>query len=229
MKIFDIDAHPPIDIRQRRRFFNLLSSLGISGICGTVSADGITDEKCALALNEAALRLAEDEPSYIPALWGFPGLLEKITGAGLICVDTSIRDELGDITGYAEMSGIPVCLCHETPESASLILEKFPRALIIAGGNWSSGFDPLKSVEMLEKYPNFYLSLSAGVWTVNYVLHELIHRMPTDRLLFGTGFPYTNPSSKLAAIKWELRDTNNETRERVFYKNACELFGGLMI
>ena len=67
MKIFDIDAHPPIDIRQRRRFFNLLASLGISGICGTVSADGITDEKCALALKEAALRLAEDAPSNIPA------------------------------------------------------------------------------------------------------------------------------------------------------------------
>ena len=225
MNYFDIDAHPPTEKNMRPGFFQKVSELGVSHICGTFAVKEPPDEKTAALLNKAAKRLSVTEARYLPAFWGFPGLLEKSGTAKMLYVDAGMGQGRDEVLRYAEQSKKPVFLCHETPESTREILEKFPKASVIAGGQGASGFEPLQTVSMLNAFPNFYLNLSAGIWTVNYVLHELIKKMPVRQLLFGSGFPYTNPASRLAAVKWELRDTDVSSCEHVFYQNARALLG----
>ena len=84
---------------------------------------------------------------------------------------------------------------------------------------------PERAYHLLEKHPNLMINLSGVIWGCNYALHEWCARLGSGRLLFGSGYPFSNPAGKLAAIRWELRDQPASVHEQIFSKNALLLAG----
>lgn len=79
----------------------------------------------------------------------------------MLYVDAGMGQGRDEVLRYAEQSKKPVFLCHETPESTREILEKFPKASVIAGGQGASGFEPLQTVSNVKCVSEF-LSESFG-------------------------------------------------------------------
>ena len=104
MNCFDIDAHPPTEINMRPGFFQKVSELGVSHICGTFAVKEPPDEKTAALLNKAAKRLSLTEARYLPAFWGFPGLLEKSGTAKMLYVDAGMGQGREHPLNFGEVS-----------------------------------------------------------------------------------------------------------------------------
>ncbi|MBQ8509454.1 MAG: amidohydrolase family protein [Clostridia bacterium] len=225
MRIIDIDAHPPVDAASFAHFFDRLNDAGIGLACGTLYAASAPDGGMARRLNEASLALAKREPRYIPALWGHPDCADQVEQARMIEIDGAWLDGAAEVLAAAQERGLPVSLRGESPAAAIMLAERYPSLKLICGGFFSRGFMPAQAAEVLAACPNVYLNLSGGIWIGNYVLHEWSRKLHIDRLLFGTGCPDGNPAAKLAAMKWELRDADEEVHSGIYRENARKLLG----
>ncbi len=78
-----------------------------------------------------------------------------------------------------------------------------------------------KHIELLKNYDNYYLDLSGtGLFRFG-MLGTLIKNAGSEKILFATDFPITNPKMYVEAVLFEgLRDGE---LENVFYKNAEKL------
>lgn len=127
-----------------------------------------------------------------------------------------------------EGNGI-IFLKGETSSDAERLCRENPDLVFIAGGFFSKGYGEGYSVrtaiELLNAVPNVYLNLSGMFSWLNYALHEVVKAVPTDRLLFGSAFPFANPAYKRATVIWEVRDMSEEDRNKIMYLNAARLFG----
>ena len=82
-----------------------------------------------------------------------------------------------------------------------------------------------KHIELLKKYDNYYLDLSGtGLFRFG-MLGTLIKNVGSEKILFATDFPITNPKMYVEAVKFE-KLMDNEL-ENVFYKNAERLLKGV--
>jgi len=146
--------------------------------------------------------------------------LDELEREKVIELEVNLCSNTEEILSGAEKSGIPVLLKGETLDDVARMAEKYPDLRLITGGFFCKGLVLSKAAEVMKKYPQVYFCLSGGIGGGNYVLHEWIKQFDTDRLLFGSAYPYGNPASRLASVKWELRDTSLEVQEGIFYKNA---------
>ncbi|MBR2353073.1 MAG: amidohydrolase family protein [Clostridia bacterium] len=216
MSIIDIDAHPPIERAARNAFFEDLSRLGIGSALGAPLAEGMSERECNLRV------LAEGKGT---SLWGHPHCLDTLAGATLITVDAAWLPEVGDILSVAEKQHVPILLRHEGEDEIRALAAAYPILPLIVGGFDSRVGKPAIMAELMKAHKNLYLNLSGAVWSYNYVMHEWLERLPTDRILFGSAYPLGNPASKLASLRWELRDTDEAVAEAILGGNARTLFG----
>jgi len=247
MKIIDMDAHPPFDTTSidyigelnQTKFFDRLERAGIDMVCGTLIPPVGFFENYAIAeviqqLNKRTMEMALSEPRYIPVLWVHPDCvetsllqLEKYVsmGAQIIEIDAAWleREEMHHILSTANEQNVMVSLRGGTPDQIIALKEKFPLLKILVGGISDRVFTPECAKKILTTCSQVYLRLSGTFWSWNYVLHEWSKSMDKERLLFGTGYPYCNPATKLAAILWELRDQSNEEKELIFSKNVMKM------
>ena len=126
------------------------------------------------------------------------------------------------------LSGVmrPVMLKGEPACDVKKLASENPDIKFIVGGFFSGGIMVRDMAEILNTFENVYLNLSGGIWGGNYMLHELIKKVPVERVLFATAYPYGNSAYKKAATEWELRDEADHIKEMIFCKNAMDLFGG---
>ncbi len=214
MNIIDVDAHPPIDEKKREEFYKTLSLLGITRALGAPLEEGMTKkESNLLAIRNFNCR----------SMWGHPDCADTLEGASLLTVDSAWLPEAEEILRIAESKRIPVLLRNENESQIRALAREYPSLPLIVGGSGSRVAKPSLAYELMRDLPQVYLNLSGAVWTYNYVLHEWIQRLPTHRLLFGTDYPYANPASKLAALRWELRHTAASVTEAILGGNALDL------
>ena len=250
MKIFDMDAHPPLTTLSARfigeldaaRFFGRLDAAGIDEICGTLTPpDGFfADHPTAEAirrLNHGALELAAKNARYHPAAFVHPDCPEEsmaaisagahiiggIRGPWLSPADAH-SDAMAEILGYAEKCGAAADLSAASEAAVTAAAERFPKLRILCGGR--SGSLMMQKAQTLTAHPNVYLNVSSADWNWNYILHERIATLPAERLFFGSGYPHTNPAASAAAVKWELRHAPESVLHAVFHNNAAKLLGG---
>ena len=78
-------------------------------------------------------------------------------------------------------------------------------------------------VERMKKFENYNLDLSGtGIFRFGIISH-MINEVGSDRLLFGTDYPITNPLMYVQAIKGEyLKDSDYEN---IMYNNARRILG----
>jgi len=215
VNIIDIDAHPPLDEKKRTEFTKALAALGIRTALGAPQTEGLTAREC----NRRAMA-----DFNCRSLWGHPDCADMLESASLITVDAPWMADAGEVLAIAENRRIPVLLQNETAEQIRALAETHPALTLIAGGFSPRPIMPAPMAELMSVHPRLFLNLSGLIWHGNYIMHEWIKKLPTDRILFGTAYPFGNPASKLAGLRWELRDTDSSVIDGIFGGNASRLY-----
>ncbi|MCK9266534.1 amidohydrolase family protein [bacterium] len=98
------------------------------------------------------------------------------------------------------------------------VAEKYPGAKILMGhschGNWSG------AIELVKRFPNLYLELCA-VLDDRGVLERFVDEVGSDRILFGTDFPWFSYHYYIGSVLGAY--INDDARRDIFYRNAQNL------
>lgn len=250
MRIIDTNARPPfcdmeidhIGILTPSLFFERLHKAGIDTAAGTLllpfsQCAGSLTEEMLCRVNDAALTLADTHPDrYIPGIHVTPDLpdvscaeIERYAAEGVSILgeietvwldDPQYERPLSEIFACAAQYRMTVSIHPAHPDHLRMWAGRFPALNFMYGGRECRGITPAQSEALLRDYPNLYLRLSQDIFLGNYYLHSYADRFPTGQLLFGSGYPHSNPAARTAACLWELRDQTEETKRKIFYENA---------
>lgn len=247
--VVDIDAHPPLSTlpvdhigdMDNSLFFDRLSHAGIDIACGRLLPppgffDAHAPEEAIALLNCGALNLARANSRYLPALWIHPACpeysiaqIQEYSAAGVRMIGLDARfleaPALLPILSCAQSLNMTLSLHGENLAQIDALAARFPDLRILIGGLGSSGYMPAPAFNLMKAHDHLMINLSGSIWGGNYVLHEWCSRLGAHRLLFGSGYPFSNPAGKLAALRWELRDQPDSVHEQIFSKNALLLTG----
>jgi predicted TIM-barrel fold metal-dependent hydrolase len=108
---------------------------------------------------------------------------------------------------------------YSTPLQIAAAAEKVPETIIILG---HAGLDDLYEDAILAclRQPNIYLSctsLSCGY------IEEIIHRCPTDRLLYGSDGGFISGLVSAAIDKIKETDASDDVLRKIFFDNPSRL------
>jgi predicted TIM-barrel fold metal-dependent hydrolase len=243
MYVIDMDAHPPVstmDIAYVGRcstkdFLDRMNEFGIDKVCGTLIPpqsfyDCRSKAEATAELNELSYKLSKEDSRYIPIVIADPDFAEeslcqmkKYASLGVKAVEMDankpLNDEFYKLLGYAEELGMLTVLKGNSAPFLKDLFSRFPALKILA-----TDLHPAHLPSLNEGCDNLYIATSAPVWGYNYVIHEWTVKYPC-RFTFSSCHPYWNAIHKLASIKWELRDSDLDTAEKIFFKNAVSALG----
>lgn len=253
MTIIDTDARPPfgdteidhIGILTQALFFERLQKANIETAAGTLLLPSslcsapMTDDLLR-RVNGSALALADTHPDrYIPGIHVTPDLpdvscaeIERYAVEGVSILgeietvwldDPRYHQPLSEILSCAAQYRMTVSIHPAHPDHLCMWADRFP-ALNFMYGDRDCRITPAQSEVLLREHPNLYLRLSQDIFLANYYLHTYADRFPTGQLLFGSGYPHSNPAARTAVCLWELRDQTEETKRKIFYENAAACF-----
>jgi len=107
---------------------------------------------------------------------------------------------------------------YDGPAVIEKVAEKYPGAKILMGhschGNW------YKAIELVKRFPNIYLELCA-VLDDRGVLEKFVGEAGSDRIVFGTDFPWFSYRYYIGSVLGAPIDDN--ARRDIFYRNAEKL------
>lgn len=107
-------------------------------------------------------------------------------------------------------------------EQLSEVAERYSNARIIAGhslhGDWSHAID------LVKRFSNIYLELCAVMDEEQGVLEKFVKNLGSERILFGTDFPWFDFHYYIGAILGA--QISDEDRRNIFYRNAQKLLRG---
>jgi len=98
------------------------------------------------------------------------------------------------------------------------LAERYPEAKLIMA---HLGGEPYHGIRPVAKYKNVWIDHSGTLVGSNDLQHT-IDLVGVDRIMFGTDMPIAFASSYGQVLEAKLTD---EEREKIFWKNAAELFG----
>ena len=111
---------------------------------------------------------------------------------------------------------------YSHPKRLKRVLELFPKLTVIAAhfGGWSLFDEALACL----KDKDCFLDTSSSIQYMNEGQAEsLIGAYGAERMLFGSDFPVWDPKVELE--RFLALGISDEDKERIAYKNACELLG----
>jgi predicted TIM-barrel fold metal-dependent hydrolase len=124
---------------------------------------------------------------------------------------------------YADDNKLLV-LCHtwKSPydgvAEAEKVLEKYHNLILIAGHSFHSDWD--KAVELVKKYPNLYLELTA-VLDDRGPLDMFVKEIGSEKILFGTDLPWFSTHHGIGAVL--SAEMTDDDRRNIFYRNGARL------
>ncbi len=227
-----------------------LKNAGISHICGSVlEKNGYTQEKGFLhirKLNEKALKLQELYGDfYTPGFHIHPAFvresldeIERMHQKGIRLIGELVpymhgwaeagldyaSGELHEILNLAGEYNMVVSYhtMTEQQEQMDRMIAENPRVTFVAAHPGQKA-DYCKQLERLKKYENVYLDIS-GTGLFRYgMLAAGIKAVGSERILFGTDYPITNPGMYVQAVLYE--HISDSDRDKIFYENAQRLLG----
>lgn len=101
------------------------------------------------------------------------------------------------------------------------IIERFPDLCIIAAhlGGWSAW----EQADRFKGYENIYYDTSSSLKYMDaYMAEELIDKLGSERIMFGTDYPCTTAKGDLE--RFMKLDLSEEVREDILYNNAIKFF-----
>ncbi len=241
MEIIDFHTHPFSDERRNVCFYDgivnsenfreIIEKAGISKICGSVIY-GTEDFEEIKRLNREALKLRDMWGDfYIPGIHIHPKFVEESIKEIEFAAKQGVRligelvpyyngwhflcdDNLREIYGAADRAEMVISV-HTDDTTDMEGLEKAVsefKNLKFAAAHPHQKAHYYRHIDMLKKYDNYYLDLS-GTGLFRYgMLKTLVNSVGSEKLLFGTDFPITNPKMYVEAVLFENlkeKDTEN--------------------
>jgi len=141
----------------------------------------------------------------------------------------SVADERYKIAWeFAEVRKLPVLLhtwggsSYDGPEQIRQVASRYPDCPMLLGhschGEWK------KAISLVREFPNIYLELCA-VLDERGILEQLVEAVGSERIVFGTDFPWFSYSYYIGAVL-DARITEEE-RRRIFSENAERIMSGI--
>ncbi|MCD8158222.1 MAG: amidohydrolase [Clostridiales bacterium] len=250
MNIIDFHTHPFIKERSNVCFYDgivtaenfrtYIEKAGISKICGSVIYK-TEDFKEIKSLNREALKLKDMWGDfYIPGIHIHPEYVEEsieeieyTAKRGVKLIGELVPyynswhylydDNLREIYKAADKAEMVISI-HTDGETDMDGLEKAVKEfknLKFAAAHPHQKAHYYRHTEMLKKYDNYYLDLSGtGLFRFG-MLKTLVNNAGSEKILFGTDFPITNPKMYVEAVLFENLKDND--LENIFYKNSERL------
>ena len=119
---------------------------------------------------------------------------------------------------------LPVCVCLEMLSLTDVaeLAKRFGELRIILA---EVGYrDQRMLLPLLERFENIYLSIGRS-YTVHGGIEQFVDRLGAGRLLFGTGFPDSEPMS--AVMQLLYADIPELAKQQIGFQNAERLIGGI--
>ncbi len=224
-----------------------LRSVGITHICGSVIEGGMKREaweedgfSYIQKLNDRALEIAEHYNGYCtPGFHVHPDYvkescdeIERMYKKGVQLIgelvpymhgwkDYSSRNfaEILDVAEQYHMILSYHTVEEEADQMAQMIAEHKKLIFVAAHPGQRVGYE--KHIERITRYENAYLDLSGtGLFRYGMLCHG-VKKLGSERILFGTDFPITNPGMYVQAVLYE--HITDKDRENIFSKNARRL------
>lgn len=254
-EIIDFHTHPFIEdynnICAHKDFCDMgvsnsrevLSSLGISKICGSVVGNSPDDDKGSWEAvrknNEAALELRHFyKDFYIPGFHIHPDYIDESVneiknmhkkGVKLIGELVPYMNGWSDYSAEsfsvlldeAGKHNMIVSFHSQGEDEMDKMAENHKDVLFVAAhpGEYTSF---MRHLERMKKNENYYLDLS-GYGLFRYgMLRRAIDTVGADRILFGSDFPTCNTGMYIGGILFDPLITDNE-KEKIFCLNAKKI------
>lgn len=248
MKIIDAHMHPFSNERENLKWygeksgdFNLIiedmKRAGISFFCGSVISRNKHGKEALISINESAFELYKEHSDvYLPGVVIHPDFkdesceyIKKAHDNGIFLVGELTPYVYGwkrymdavEIFEYAASMNMTIS-CHPTvPDDMHALASQFKDTEIVYA-HPSEGEYLKNNIELLQKHDNVYLDLSGSGIHRYGVVRELINKVGSDRILFGTDYPICNPACYVSCIMYENL-TDNEL-ELIMHKNAERVY-----
>lgn len=223
---------------------------GITHVCGSViTTEKFEDFSTIKRLNDEAMTMwDENRGFYTPGFHIHPGYInesleeiEKMHQKGVKLIGEIVPymqgwsdggytygskelKEILDLAGEYDMI-FSYHTMNEWQEEMEKMVKENPKVTFVAAHPGQKG-DCVHHVERMKKYENLYLDLS-GTGLFRYgILPYLSKEVGSERVLFGTDYPISNPRMYVEAVKGER--ISDEEKELIFHKNAERLFGDML-
>ncbi len=218
-----------------------LESAGITRICGSVIEPGCYQPEDGYAhfgkLNERALELTKEyQGYYIPGIHVHPDYvqescdeIERMHKKGVRLIGELVpymhgwadysNKSFSEILDTAAQYGMVVS--YHTVETEAEEMERMIAAhknVIFVAAHPGQKACYLQHIERMSRYENAYLDLSGtGLFRYGMLVHG-VKMLGSERILFGTDYPITNPAMYVQAVCHE--HISERDRENIFSANA---------
>lgn len=250
MKIIDFHTHPFLNEKNnscfnentvnKDNFKDIITSAGISHICGSViyKTQNFDEIK---KLNREALKLRDIWGDfYTPGIHIHPDYVEDSIKELNFMKNNNVR-LVGELVpyynGWKNYYDENMHIIYEEIDYLNMIvslhtdgnvdMNNLEKAVSIFKNIQFIAAHPHqkehlnKHIELLNKYDNYYLDLS-GTGLFRYgMLQKLIRKSGSEKILFATDFPITNPKMYVEGVLFEKMNIND--LENIMYRNAERL------
>lgn len=104
------------------------------------------------------------------------------------------------------------------PRKLTRLLERFPKLEVVAAHLGGYGVSD-EAIEYLAGRPNVWYDTSSAIWSMTPERAQyIIHKLGTDRVMFGTDYPVKNIEGEIE--RFMKIDLTEKEREDIFYNNA---------
>jgi len=108
-----------------------------------------------------------------------------------------------------------------SPRKFRVFVERYPNVRFVLGHSGGRGSGRLEAVLLAEEFENVYMDFAGDIYCLDY-FKEMTSRDLTDKILFGSDYPWIDPRSHLTRVF--LAEIGNEAKRKILSENAMKCF-----
>jgi hypothetical protein len=108
-----------------------------------------------------------------------------------------------------------------TPERFERWVQAFPSVRLVLGHAGGRGLGRREAVRMANRFPNVYLDFAGDIYCYR-LIETLVEAVPSDRILFGSDYPWTGASDHLARVL--LAGIGDGVKAKILVHNAAKVY-----
>jgi len=174
---------------------------------------------------EASLRSlggAKEWPGFVgikihPSMHGVPAEDERYEPAWRFAAES----DLPILTHSWSASGYNPEQHLSTPERFERHVRKYPGVRFVLGHAGGRGTGRHEAVRMANEYPNVYVDFAGDIFCYR-LIETLVASVPTEKILFGSDFPWLDPSANLTRVL--LADVPVSAKRSILCENALHVY-----
>lgn len=109
-----------------------------------------------------------------------------------------------------------------TPERFEIYIQRFPDVKLVLGHAGGRGAGRISAIRLARNYTNVYLDFAGDIFCF-HLLENLCAELTAEKILFGSDFPWFDPSSHLTRVL--LSEIPEEDKLKILSVNALQVYG----